>query len=115
MKAPQDNSTSAVSASKFLIKAGFAVPQAAHKDGESDREHLWFEALRCESAGGRIGGRLLNEPKAIAHLREGQDIWIDRNLVSDWQVITQRGRYGPDELALARQTLEELVREASHA
>jgi uncharacterized protein YegJ (DUF2314 family) len=98
----------------FLVKAGFAVPNSA-RQGESDREHLWFEALRCELAGGRIRGRLLNEPKAIAHLREGQDIWIDRNLVSDWQVITQRGRYGPEEHAQARQTLEDLVREASHA
>jgi hypothetical protein len=56
----------------------------------------------------------MNEPIAITHLKPGDEAWIDRTLVSDWQVITQRGRFGPDDHAHAKSTLETLLREASH-
>jgi uncharacterized protein YegJ (DUF2314 family) len=98
----------------FLVKAGFAVPRNGQSiDNGEDREHLWFETLHCEA--GRVHGRLVNQPLNIKHLQPGCDIWIDRELISDWQVITQAGEFGPEHHKLARQALERLIQESANA
>jgi uncharacterized protein YegJ (DUF2314 family) len=98
----------------FLVKAGFAVPRNGQSiDNGEDREHLWFETLHCEA--GRVHGRLVNQPLNIKHLQPGCDIWIDRELISDWQVITQAGEFGPEHHELARQALERLIQESANA
>jgi uncharacterized protein YegJ (DUF2314 family) len=95
----------------FVIKAGFAVPAKSHQSIPEDREHLWFETLRIEPT--RVRGRLLNDPISIRHLNAGAEVWIDRTLVSGWQVITQRGQFGPDDHVQARKAIESIMRETA--
>lgn len=94
----------------FLVKAGFAVLADAAA-GEDHREHLWFEVVKIRN--GRVRGKLLHEPAHI-QLREGDLAWIDRALVSDWQVMTSKGQFGPAQHAAARQTIEQIIAEAKH-
>ncbi|MCH8152000.1 MAG: DUF4026 domain-containing protein [Planctomycetes bacterium] len=91
----------------FLIKAGFA-----DEDLEpTNREHLWFELLRLD--GNRAEGRLINQPATVPRLNEGDVIWIDAAIVTDWRVCTPIGDFGPDEAAAISQTIEELKSKAA--
>lgn len=95
----------------FLVKACFAVPRGsivgnhAHV-GDDHREHLWFEASEVHN--GRVRGTLLNEPTFV-RLRQGDLAWIDRNVVSDWQVFTPKGQFGPMQHHVAKTTIEQLL------
>jgi hypothetical protein len=91
----------------FLVQAGYEVPRGkSHPaDDPSGREHLWFEVLRCEP---NRHARLVNAPAAIKHLRQGDVVWIDRGVISDWQVLTQRGPFGPDSVRALSQVVEQL-------
>ncbi len=95
----------------FVVKAGFAVPNNAAAD-DDHREHLWFEVVEVHN--GRVRGKLLNEPSHV-RLREGDLAWIDRNLVSDWQVMTPRGQFGPAQHPQAAETLGLLMRAGGKA
>lgn len=88
----------------FMVKAGFAV--AKHAVDEDDREHLWFEVVEIQN--GRVRGTLLHEPSNV-RLRAGDETWIDRNVISDWQIFTPRGQFGPTQHRAARETLAELL------
>ena len=82
----------------FLIRAGFPPPpkggeSAAAFDSWDGREHLWFEVKRF--TGNRFEGMLVNDPISLAHLRRGDVLWVDRGTISDWQVLTRTGVYGP--------------------
>ncbi len=107
-------------AARFMIKAGLAsacrpegaevVVSAGPVDGaEGEREHMWFVVQRFEA--GRARGMLLNEPALVAGLRRGDVVWIDRDMVSDWSVITPEGAFGPDELEAMRLALRTLGRD----
>jgi uncharacterized protein YegJ (DUF2314 family) len=95
----------------FMIKAGFAVPGHADAQGSGDREHLWFEATEVKN--GRVRGTLLNDPMHV-HLRRGDETWIDRNVISDWQVLTSRGQFGPLQHAAAAQTIAQALAGGPH-
>ncbi len=94
----------------FIVKAGFAVPRnlAQHED---EREHLWFETI--ELKGDRVRGMLLNDPMHV-RLRRGDETWIDRNVISDWQIFTPRGQFGPAHVEAAKTTIDELLAEKRH-
>lgn len=92
----------------FLIKAGFSYDNAEH---ENDREHLWFELRGFHN--GEAAGVLLNEPQNIARLKRGQNERIPPAQVSDWQVQTQYGIFGPDDIDAMWQTLDRLKHERS--
>lgn len=107
-KAQRKDSAERVAA--FIVKAGFAVPRnvAEHED---DREHLWFETLEIRND--RVRGLLLNDPLHV-RLRRGDETWIDRNVISDWQIFTPRGQFGPNHVGAAKSTIDELLAEARH-
>jgi uncharacterized protein YegJ (DUF2314 family) len=75
----------------FLVKLGYPVD-----DGEStaDREHLWFEVHGHDR--GEVEATLLNEPYRIARLHQGMRGAHSLELLSDWSVICERGRFDAD-------------------
>ncbi|MCZ6493255.1 MAG: DUF2314 domain-containing protein, partial [Planctomycetota bacterium] len=91
----------------FVIKAGFAADDLE----PTNREHLWFDLLRVD--GDRAEGRLINQPATVPRLNEGDAIWIDAAIVTDWRVCTPSGDFGPDEAAAMSQTIEELKSKAA--
>ena len=91
----------------FLIKAGFADEDLK----PTNREHLWFELLRVN--GDRAEGRLINQPATVPRLNEGDAIWIDAAIVTDWRVCTPIGDFGPDEAAAMSQAIDELKSKAA--
>ena len=84
----------------FLVQAGFQKP------GSAGREHLWFAVQRIQ--GRRAQGRLVHPPRDIAHLREGEVIKIDPGMVSDWQVLTRQGVFGPDNVGGMKQAIQRI-------
>ncbi|MCZ6734824.1 MAG: DUF4026 domain-containing protein [Planctomycetota bacterium] len=89
-----------------LIKAGFTDEGLE----PTNREHLWFELLRVD--GERAEGRLINQPATVPRLNEGDAIWIDAAIVTDWRVCTPIGDFGPDEAAAMSRAIEELKSKA---
>jgi len=85
----------------FGIKAGFDA-----EGGSASREHLWFEI--CGFDADRAEGRLVNEPISVSGLRRGDLVWIARDQVSDWLVMTARGSFGPCDLASMWRAIDEL-------
>jgi len=72
---------------QVLVKAGLAVD-----DTEDEHEHLWFSVRRFRD--NRAEAQLLHEPGRVA-MSKGDVVWIDRQSVSDWTVITPERRFGP--------------------
>ncbi len=91
----------------FLIKAGFADEGLE----PTNREHLWFNLLRVD--GDRAEGRLINQPATVPRLNEGDAIWIDASIVTDWRVCTPSGDFGPDEAAAMSRAVAKLSRKTS--
>ena len=81
--------TDAATTVKVLVKAGLGADGA-----EDQREHLWFAVRRFEA--GRAEAELLHKPMRIA-MAVGDVVWIEREIVSDWTVVTPAGRFGPAE------------------
>jgi hypothetical protein len=75
----------------FLVKLGFPVDDA---DTDMEREHLWFQVHGVQT--GRVDATLLNEPYGIARMSEGDRDLHELELLSDWSVICQHGKYDPD-------------------
>lgn len=90
----------------FGIKAGFT-----EDDDETSREHLWFEIHRFNAE--RVEGELVNQPLAVRRLRKGDRVWIDREQVSDWMVMTPEGSFGPNDLASLWRAIDEVKRQAT--
>ncbi|TDJ59440.1 MAG: DUF2314 domain-containing protein [Planctomycetota bacterium] len=90
-----------VPAVQVLLKAGLK------SDGtENDREHLWFSVLRFQDDRAEV--ELLHEPMSVA-MKPGDVVWIERDSVSDWTVVTPQGRFGPaqaDEMTRVVATLD---------
>lgn len=92
----------------FLICAAFTAGTARDAENPDPREHLWFEALRFEND--RVEGRLQNAPSVATHLRHGEVVWIDRETLTDWAVLTEHGRVGPLSAGGLRTTVEKLLK-----
>lgn len=75
----------------FLVKLGFPIDDAPT---ERDREHLWFEVQSL--VGEHAEATLLNEPYAIASMHEGERGSHPLSRLSDWAIICEHGRFGPD-------------------
>lgn len=95
----------------FLLKAGMdrAEPAAA---GDVGREHLWFEAQRFE--GDRAEVRLISSPRWVEELQPGTTLWIERDAVSDWEVLTPYGGFGPSALPALWRAID-MLREGDDA
>jgi hypothetical protein len=93
-------------AALFGVKAGFA-----DDDDETSREHLWFQALAFNAD--KVRGRLVNQPLAVQALRRGDELWIDREQVSDWRVMTSCGCYGPNDIAALWRAVDDLKRKGT--
>ena len=72
---------------QVLVKAGIAAD-----DAEDEHEHLWFSVRRFRD--NRAEAQLLHEPGRVA-MSKGDVVWIDRQSVSDWTVVTPERRFGP--------------------
>jgi uncharacterized protein YegJ (DUF2314 family) len=70
---------------QVLVKAGLAT-------AEDEHEHLWFSVRRFLDD--RAEAQLLHEPGHVA-MSKGDIVWIDRQSVSDWTVVTPEARFGP--------------------
>jgi hypothetical protein len=93
----------------FLVKAGFTIQDSEPDDyGEPSREHMWFAVQRFR---GEIAeGELLNEPQGVAGMKCGDVIEVRRDMVSDWQVMTPRGRFGPCDVPALWRAIDALKR-----
>ncbi len=92
---PPVGATDAAPTVQVLVKAGLGADGA-----DDEREHLWFAVRRFEAE--RAEAELLHEPMHIA-LAVGDVVWIEREVVSDWTVVTPAARFGPAEAeAMAR-------------
>lgn len=78
----------------FLIKLGYAVDDAVE---ETDREHLWFRVHTAQN--GELDATLLNEPYNIARMHEGDRARHSLDLMSDWTIVCEHGRFNPDTVA----------------
>ncbi len=90
----------------FLIKAGFPHDGGKHPEeleSFDGREHLWFEVKGFKR--GRAEAVLLNDPVSINRMRKGDHAQLDRGIVSDWQVLTRQGTFGPGNVEGLRQIL----------
>lgn len=93
-------------ATVFGIKAGFTEDHDA-----TSREHLWFEVRRFN--GDRAEGELVNQPLAVSALNKGDQVWIEREQISDWLVITPEGCFGPNDVASLWRAIDKLKRQAA--
>ncbi len=90
-----------VPAVQVLLKVGLTPD-----DTEDEREHLWFCVLQFQD--NRAEVELLHEPMSVA-MKPGDVVWIERDSVSDWTVVTPQGRFGPaqaDEMTRVVATLD---------
>jgi uncharacterized protein YegJ (DUF2314 family) len=87
----------------FGIKAGFN-----EDDDASSREHLWFEIRGFDAD--RAEGELVNQPLAVRRLSKGDRVWIERDQISDWMVMTADESFGPHDLASLWRGIDELKR-----
>jgi uncharacterized protein YegJ (DUF2314 family) len=107
------------SAHRALIDSSRATPCAifsSRRDSSTtmrstsdDREHLWFEVRGFHN--GEAEGVLLNQPQNIARLKRGEPERIAMDQVSDWQVQTSRGVFGPDDVDSMWHALDQLKQE----
>lgn len=87
----------------FLVKAGFQHDCAEH---ENDREHLWFQVRGFQNSD--ADAVLVNQPQNVARLERGRAERITPEEISDWQVQTPHGIFGPDDIDAMWRTLDEL-------
>ncbi len=80
----------------FLLKAGFPVDEEMGSDG-SAKEHLWFEAHRFNGDG--ADATLINQPVSVGTLKRGDRVHVRRDEISDWQVQTVAGSFGPQDVS----------------
>jgi uncharacterized protein YegJ (DUF2314 family) len=80
-----------------VLKVGFHPEGTDPNDDRTPREHLWFEIKSFDRD--RAHGELINAPQGIPQLHEGDIVWLDRDRLSDWRVLSPRGSFGPHQLA----------------
>lgn len=78
----------------FLVKLGYAVDGA---ESDADREHLWF---RVHGYGpGEVDATLLNQPYRVERLHEGDRGRHALELLTDWAILCEQGRFDADNVA----------------
>ena len=87
----------------FLVKVGF---QKWPEEDDGSREHLWFDVSQFEAE--RAEGELVNQPLDVPTLTRGDVVWFDRESISDWQVLTPYGSFGPSSIAAVWRAIDEL-------
>jgi uncharacterized protein YegJ (DUF2314 family) len=78
----------------ILIKVGFEIVS----DEAPAREHLWF--MVREIAGDQARGQLINEPMHATTMQEGDEVWVNREGVSDWRLILASAIVQPADMLL---------------
>jgi len=51
----------------------------------------------------------MNEPYHV-RMRKGDRARIDRGMVSDWQVLTRRGNFGPSDIVRLREAIQQFAK-----
>ena len=87
---------------RFIIKAGLSKTD----ESDDDREHLWFVVRQFDSD--RAEAVLVNQPIHLEALNKGDLIWIDRETISDWTVLTPTGNFGPSRVSDLLHTIDQL-------
>ncbi len=90
-------------APRFLLKAGFDFEDEAN---DATREHLWFDVRAIERDVAQT--QLLNNPHYITSMKRGDDVRVQREIVSDWIVSTTIGDFGPGSIADMWQAIDSL-------
>jgi uncharacterized protein YegJ (DUF2314 family) len=89
----------------FLVKLGLSVDAQHQPRGEAEAfEHLWFQVHTI--AGDQMDATLINQPYSIARLNEGQRGRHDLAPMSDWTIMCEEGRFGPDTVGQLERLLE---------
>ena len=91
---------------RFVMKAGLTKTD----ESDADCEHLWFVVRRFN--GDRAEGVLVNQPIHVETINKGDIIWIDRQTISDWTVITPTGSFGPSRVNDLLHTIDRLSGES---
>lgn len=90
---------------RFIIKAGLSKTN----ESDDDREHLWFVVRQFD--GDRAQAVLVNQPIHLEALNKGDLIWIDRETISDWTVLTPTRSYGPSRVNDLLHSIDQLRNE----
>jgi uncharacterized protein YegJ (DUF2314 family) len=98
-----DTGTDSDGSVRFIIKAGLAAEETGD---ELEREHLWFVVRRF--AGDRAEGTLVNRPVTVGGLARGDVVWVKREHISDWSVLTPLGSFDPLRVAAMEQAIDAL-------
>jgi len=83
----------------FLVKLGLPIDNPAMLDDGDDepmREHLWFRIHSI--TGNQVDATLINEPYGISTLHEGDRGSRSLEHMSDWAILSERGRFDPDQI-----------------
>lgn len=89
-----------------MLKAAFRC-EIGETSEQNDAEHMWIEALQFE--GDRAEGKLLNDPIFVTSLKKDETCWIERDQLSDWQVVTKDGLIEPDNMLALKQAVDEVT------
>ncbi len=83
----------------ILVKIALKV-----NDGK-DLEHIWFEVLEFKD--NKFKGRLTQEPYGICNIKMGDEIWLSKEEITDWEIYATRFKISPGNVYL----LEEIENE----
>ncbi len=92
-----------------LIKVGFEVGSG----DDTSREHLWF--IVREIAGDQARGQLINQPVHATAMQEGDEVWVNREGVSDWRLILPGAIVQPSDMLLQSPMLDRAMASLEHA
>lgn len=62
--------------------------------GAESREHLWFDVH--DATAETVDATLANRPYAVASMSQGQRGTFDLRLLTDWVILSPRGKYTPE-------------------
>jgi hypothetical protein len=85
----------------FLVKLGYRVDGA---EDDTEREHLWFHVHAIE--GDEVDATLINEPRWVSALAEGQRGRHPLSLLTDWTILCEHGRFDADSVVALERTLD---------
>ena len=76
---------------EFGVKLGVPIDSDA---GAESREHLWFDVH--DATAETVDATLANRPYAVASMSQGQRGTFDLRLLTDWVILSPRGKYTPE-------------------
>ena len=59
--------------------------------------------------GDRVEARLVHQPHSIRFVNKDDVRWLDREVITDWQVLTKLGTFGPGRAADMRLAIDSIV------